>query len=363
MKKAISVLLVVVIYVSAVYGAQNALAASDIELAYLGNNVQIHTDLQQSALDDKTENILKYAKGAEELSHPKAITLSWTSSVSGTYTVKISENSNLSDGKTYTTTSKSLSLYNLKIGTKYYWQVSCGSSVSSTSSFTTSSSAPRNLYISKVTNCRDIGGWSTGSGSVKQGLLYRTAKLDSISDKGKSTMLDDLGIKTEIDLRETTETGVGSSALGSSVKYCNVAMVNGGNRLTKNKEKVNDVFAILADKNNYPIVFHCSAGADRTGLIAFLINGLLGVSESDLVRDFSFTNFGNIGGSRGHDALNDYLPKVKTASGSTLAEQMYNYLVNDTGVSASYLDSVISILSGNTVMPTVTTSKTTTTTA
>ncbi|MBQ2391865.1 MAG: tyrosine-protein phosphatase, partial [Clostridia bacterium] len=337
-------------------------SSSTIKLADLGNNVQIHTDLQQSALNDKTEKILQYARGAEELSHPKAITLSWTSSVSGTYTVKIGENSNLSDAKTYTTTSKSLSLYNLKIGTKYYWQVSCGSSVSSTSSFTTSSSAPRNLYISKVTNCRDIGGWSTGSGSVKQGLLYRTAKLDSISDTGKSTMLDDLGIKTEIDLRETTEKGVGSSALGSSVKYCNVPMVNGGNRLTGNKEKVKDVFKILADKNNYPIVFHCSAGADRTGLIAFLINGLLGVSESDLVRDFSFTNFGNIGGSRGHDALNDYLPKIKKASGSTLAEQMYNYLVNDTGVSASYLDSVISILSGNTVMPTVTTSKTTTTT-
>ena len=161
-------------------------SSSTIKLADLGNNVQIHTDLQQSALNDKTEKILQYARGAEELSHPKAITLSWTSSVSGTYTVKISENSNLSDGKTYTTTSKSLSLYNLKIGTKYYWQVSCGSSVSSTSSFTTSSSAPRNLYISKVTNCRDIGGWSTGSGSVKQGLLYRTAKLDSISDKGKT---------------------------------------------------------------------------------------------------------------------------------------------------------------------------------
>lgn len=337
-------------------------SSSTIKLADLGNNVQIHTDLQQSALNDRTDKILQYAKGAEELSHPKAITLSWTSSVSGTYTVKIGENSNLSDAKTYTTTSKSLSLYNLKIGTKYYWQVSCGSSVSSTSSFTTSSSAPRNLYISKVTNCRDIGGWSTGSGSVKQGLLYRTAKLDSISDTGKSTMLDDLGIKTEIDLRETTEKGVGSSALGNSVKYCNVPMENGGNRLTKNKEKVKDVFKILADKNNYPIVFHCSAGADRTGLIAFLINGLLGVSESDLVRDFSFTNFGNIGGSRGHDALNDYLPIIKKASGSTLAEQMYNYLVNDTGVSASYLDSVISILSGNTVMPTVTTSKTTTTT-
>ena len=42
----------------------------------------------------------------------------------------------------------------------------------------------------------------------------------------------------------------------------------------------------IADENSLPLVFHCSSGQDRTGTLAFLVNGLLGVSPEDLVRDW-----------------------------------------------------------------------------
>ena len=56
-----------------------------------------------------------------------------------------------------------------------------------------------------------------------------------------------------------------------------------------------DIFAVLSDESNYPVYFHCNAGADRTGTLAFLIEGLLGVSYADTIRDFELTSFSKFG--------------------------------------------------------------------
>ena len=67
------------------------------------------------------------------------------------------------------------------------------------------SKGPRNCYVSGVTNVRDIGGYSSSLGKnayIRQGLYYRGANLNSITDKGKAQMKEDLGVKTEIDLRD-----------------------------------------------------------------------------------------------------------------------------------------------------------------
>ena len=107
------------------------------------------------------------------------------------------------------------------------------------------------------------------------------------------------------------------------------------------------VFSILSDKNNYPLIFHCNIGTDRTGMIAFLVNALLGVPEESLCRDYLFSNFGNIGGSRKIDGLKNsaYYNAVQAAEGNSLREKTYNCLV-DFGVPKEQLDSIISILSG-----------------
>lgn len=49
------------------------------------------------------------------------------------------------------------------------------------------------------------------------------------------------------------------------------------------------VFAFLADESSYPLVFHCLVGKDRTGLIAALVLGVLGVADEDIVRDYAMT--------------------------------------------------------------------------
>ena len=109
-------------------------------------------------------------------------------------------------------------------------------------------------------------------------------------------------------------------------------------------KSIRDVFALLADENNYPIYFHCSIGTDRTGVIAWLVNGLCGVSEKDLWRDYLFSNFGVINGSRRTGIEGDYVLRMRLTSGDTFAEKIYNFLKNTARVPESDMQAVIRIM-------------------
>ena len=151
-----------------------------------------------------------------------------------------------------------------------------------------------------------------------------------ITEQGLKAVRE-LGIKTEIDFRTTDDGESGNiteSPLGSDVKYVSIPLRSGGNIILLNKDSLKDLFAVLGDESNYPIVFHCSIGTDRTGMAAFLINGLLGVSKDDLIRDFLFSNFGNIGSMRTQSIIETYIDTVGIAGGSTLSEQIENYLIS-----------------------------------
>ena len=82
---------------------------------------------------------------------------------------------------------------------------------SAVQSFTTTSYMPRFIDCDGVTNMRDLGGYNADGGVVKQGMIFRSGRLNAsyttnykveITDEGKKT-LEQLGIKTEIDLRTT----------------------------------------------------------------------------------------------------------------------------------------------------------------
>ena len=169
-----------------------------------------------------------------------------------------------------------------------------------------------------------------------------------ITEYGKNVMLGQLGIKSEIDLRKTEGNEVGgitSSPLGDTVTYYSCPMEWDGDMLYDNKEQVLRVFSILADENNYPVIYHCNIGTDRTGMISFLVNALLGVPEDDLIRDYMFSNNANIGGTRKASQMKNsgYYKAVAAAQGSSLSEKTYNYLI-DLGVPSDQLDKVIEIL-------------------
>lgn len=56
------------------------------------------------------------------------------------------------------------------------------------------------------------------------------------------------------------------------------------------KEAYNGLFKVLADENNYPLVFHCSQGVHRTGTAAALVLRLLGVPWETIKEDYLLSN-------------------------------------------------------------------------
>lgn len=344
-------------------------------LCDLGGEVSFHTDLQRQYLEnDDYNSITTYAKAVEELSRPNAVRLSWTANPNSKkapeivkYTIQLSTTLNFSDSLVFETAETYIDVYNLYVGTDYFWKVTAEfengkAETSNVQIFITDSKAPRNLYVDGVTNVRDLGGWETFSGKkVKQGMIYRTGRLNisanhgidisdvviEITEAGISTMRDTLGIKSEIDLREVSNNEVGfitESPLGKDINYYSVPMSYNGNILTNNKERIKEFFELLADESNYPIIYHCNIGTDRTGLYAFLINGLLGVPEEDLYRDYLFSNFGLINSARTVSGIQStYIKTIKTYQGSALSEKIKNCLL-DIGVKQEHIDKVLEIM-------------------
>lgn len=367
MKKIISIVLAAVLMVCAFSSCSSANVDKPvyndgvIQVMSPGKTEEIHSKKQESFLNKPNALIPLYANGKKEQSIPEPVKFEWVyngDSAADGYVLNISQSKDMTDCVSYSTSESSYSIYNLKTDTTYYWTISTDDQTSSVFEFTTCDCAPRNIYVDGVTNVRDLGGWKTYSGSrTHQGLIYRCGRLNEsssdtvkieITDDGKKTMLETLGIKSEIDLRQTDDNEIGSitaSPLGDTVNYFNCPMDWEGNMFEKNKEQIQKVFSILSDKNNYPIIFHCNIGTDRTGMIAFLVNALLGVQEDDLFRDYLYSNFGKIGGSRTIKGLKKcgYYDAIQESDGDSLSEKTYNCLV-DIGVPAEQLDAVIAIL-------------------
>ena len=341
-----------------------------LTLSNLGDNVEIHTKDQLAYINDPSPDSIKnYVPDTyTERSYPKTVELSWSVYDNEndidyvpyiTYKLKVATKADFSDAKEYKTREEYYNLMNLYIGTTYYWQVSFESEgepyESEVASFTTTSKGPRNIKIEGVTNCRDLGGWATSDGNrVKQGMLYRTAKLgwtskDLITRDGKKTMTEELGIKTEIELRNG-ETEIRETSTLSGVELFNFGVSGSGK---ENMESIlPGIFEVLADESNYPIFFHCAAGADRTGVVAYLVLALLGVSEKDILRDYAFTNFGAITTEKNGSQFRTpttfkrdgfVIDTVNSSSGSTLQEKCRNYL-KSIGITDVTLDKVVELM-------------------
>lgn len=351
-------------------GGQGDDAASvEWQLEIVQGMVDLHTEEQRQYLAGDYAAIGDYAKGKEELSRPKSLKLSWSATAEGTnisrYELAYATKEDFSDAIVCSTAQTSYDITNLYVASQYYWRVTAfcedgKKSVSPSEVFFTDDSAPRNLYVDGVTNVRDLGGWKTADGGrVKQGMIYRCGRLNKsetedpvieITEEGINTMLYELGVRSEIDLRmkeahDFEAGGITSSPLGESVNYYNVELEwNNGNYLTDNLDSVKEFFSLAADESNYPFIFHCNIGTDRTGMFAFFINGLLGVSEEDLCRDYLFSNFGKIDNFRTlADIENNYLKTVKETEGATLAEKIQNCLEAH-GVSHADIEAVKKIM-------------------
>ena len=240
-------------------------------------------------------------------------------------------------------------LDNFEVGRTYSWKVTAkvdGGEVSAGGTFVTEDRAPRMIHLHGVPNMRDIGGLKGLDGRrVRQGRIYRSAGLNSNATKGKDgTMkpgkerLNDaarkcakqtLGIRTDVDLRSDRECfGMTGSPLGPEVKWLHVpSSAYSGFHKPAGKEAFAKVFRAFLDAERYPLVFHCIAGADRTGSLAFVLEALLGVDEDDLYRDWEVTGFEKSKIDFRHETRFDKLVKGFNAyPGATIHERVVAFV-------------------------------------
>ena len=217
------------------------------------------------------------------------------------YEVRISDNKDMKDASALMTATKSFVFGGTAIpGVTYYYEAAdCSGKTVERGTIETIDAPVRIINAAGGRNIRDAGGWVTESGlRVKYGLLYRGAQLNGykggakLGEAGIKVFRDELGIKTELDLRGTSDNaGQTECVFGTDRNYRMISVSQYDMALAGSKTQLKEIFELLADESNYPVYFHCNAGADRTGTLAFLVNGLLGVSESDLTKDFELTSF------------------------------------------------------------------------
>ena len=152
------------------------------------------------------------------------------------------------------------------------------------------------------------------------------ARLD---EPTKAYLLDKLGIKSDIDLRGPQEVwGMTESPLGPRATWFwfqNHAY--GGMHQPVGKAGFTKVFKVFLDEKNYPIDFHCIGGADRTGCDAWILNGILGVSEDDLMKDWELTCFEYESQSFGHQPrIDHFLEGLNKYEGASMKEKCENYV-------------------------------------
>ncbi|MBR3147437.1 MAG: tyrosine-protein phosphatase [Eubacterium sp.] len=255
----------------------------------------------------------KYFKKGEN-SWPVPVRLRWRSGLGrgALFTVRVSKNRSMKGAVTYRTKKKYLDLHEPESARTYYWTVTgknAGKAYTSKVKRFRVAAYPRTIKVGGVSNVRDFGGYSTPYGRIKQGVVYQSANLDKITKAGKKKLLKKLRVRTDLDLRKTGEGTSGKgSPLGKTVRYRHRSgvMYDEVWKNKKNRKRLVNEVRVFVSKKNYPVMFHCTYGRDRTGTLAFTVGGLLGMNKKDLYRNYELSFF-SVMGSHGSKTVDERL--------------------------------------------------------
>ena len=191
-------------------------------------------------------------------------------------------------------------------------------------------------------NVRDLGGWPCDGGTVKYGLLIRGGKLAAAD---RDVLVGDLGIQHDLDLRgregggSDDEPDMTESPLGSDVWYTRTQQYAWYALTPVATWQAYLRCVIDAVTHREPVYFHCTAGADRTGTLACVLEGLLGMSQSDIDKDYELTTFYSGSGSdatarrRNESDWKGLINAINAVSGDTFRDKCVRFAVGTCGMS------------------------------
>ncbi len=177
----------------------------------------------------------------------------------------------------------------------------------------------RHLPMTGGYNFRDMGGYKTTDGKyVKWGKIFRSDDLHNLTDADLN-YLASIPLTSIVDFRSEEETQQAPDKNPSSVKMNYPLSINPGDLMAAVKEGIDKIkpeqadqmmmdmnvllvtdsacinqyrefFRLLQDEKEAPLMFHCSAGKDRTGMGAALVLSAVGVDEQTIIKDYLLSN-------------------------------------------------------------------------
>ena len=301
-------------------------------------------EVTYDSIEGATTKILGYPGGGPgEADIPPTHTITWTSDASaGALNLKVWESDWSREYSLAAGTAKQ-DFTNLVPGREYHYKVtaSSGGKTVAEGSFKTRGLLHQVYFEPNGRNGRDLGGWKGLDGkTVAFRKLFRGGAIHGsrTNSVGKAEMRAQ-GIKAELGLREESDVP-SKSPLGDDIAFFAPGFDGGYNDMVRdNKPKVKETFCFVVKclRENKPVYFHCAAGRDRTGTLAVLIEGVLGVSEGDMAKDYELTYFSPedwsmYKGSYQHTIDNYSFPSIRktifseTDSG-TYQERIVKYLL------------------------------------
>ncbi|GGF08985.1 protein-tyrosine phosphatase [Chishuiella changwenlii] len=176
----------------------------------------------------------------------------------------------------------------------------------------------RTLPLEGGYNCRDLGGLiNKDNSTIRQGVLIRADDLSNLTDDDLE-VLNDYPIRTIIDLRTTYERLKNQDRIPNSCNHEVHLDISSGQfenlvkqfraGIEKPKEFMCDIyenfvldktcqeqyklfFDVIQHKNRTPILYHCTAGKDRTGFATAMILAALNVDFDTIMEDYLASNF------------------------------------------------------------------------
>lgn len=166
-------------------------------------------------------------------------------------------------------------------------------------------STVQRIPIEGTYNFRDVGGYATDGGVVRSGKLFRADALGRLGPAGRES-LRELGIRIVIDLRDDFEvqalpddlegldvevlhlpvfegSGASASTVGATIVHLYDKIV------FQHTDVIVRALREIADTGDEPVVVHCTAGKDRTGIVIALALLAVGVDRETVVADYALT--------------------------------------------------------------------------
>ncbi|MFP3750631.1 tyrosine-protein phosphatase [Bacillus altitudinis] len=178
------------------------------------------------------------------------------------------------------------------------------------------------IQFSKLANFREVGGLQTTDQMViKQGMIYRSADLSRLTKQDILTF-STLGIQTICDLRTSSERKSHPPKImehdkivhipmqpdsmmpskwtmfrmliaeGKSLSFTPIMKDVYQSMLYERKKEIQQLFTLLSDEKNYPLMLHCTSGKDRTGFLSALIQLAAGVPVHTVLSEYMRSNEG-----------------------------------------------------------------------